>query len=274
MNVVFWSPQSGHGATTSNMACLALMSSLMYCYRTISFQSGYSYNNLDQSFIGNVAVPPVSSVNEEFAYYMDKGIDGMLSSIYMDSLLGDKITDYSVEIVKGLSYYLPSTVKCNEDLFNDRMSSNVFTLLAECARSFDLTFIDNQSRVGKVIQNIFMQADLCVININQNPEMINTAQKEFAKLNCSCKVLYVIGRYDEHSNYTVKSIARKFNISRDDIGVIPYCSDFSEVLMSGKTKEFLKTNFNCSKRDRNYYFISEVKSLTDKLLRKVGVAVG
>lgn len=57
---------------------IALMSSLMYCYRTISFQSGYSYNNLDQSFVGNVAVPPVSSVNEEFAYYMDKGIDGML----------------------------------------------------------------------------------------------------------------------------------------------------------------------------------------------------
>ena len=49
----------------------------MYCYRTISFQSGYSYNNLDQSFIGNAVVLPVNTVNEEFAYYMGKGIDGV-----------------------------------------------------------------------------------------------------------------------------------------------------------------------------------------------------
>lgn len=274
MNVVFWSPLSGHGATTSNMACVAIMSSLMYCYKTISFQSGYSYNNLDQSFIGNTAVTQINTVNEEFAYYMGKGIDGVLSSIYMDSFLNDKIADYSVEIIKGLSYYLPATTKSNEDLFNERMSANIFGLLSECSKSFDLTFVDNQSKVSKVSKNVFVNADVCVININQNPDMIAQAKKEFESLNCNCKVLYVIGRYDDCSKFTVKSIAKKFHISKDDICVIPYCSDFLEVIMLGKAKEFLKSNFNCGKRDNNFYFISEVKKSTDKLLRKTGVAVG
>lgn len=274
MNVVFWSPLSGHGATTSNMACIAMMSSLMYCYKTISFQSGYSYNNLDQSFIGNAAVTQINTVNEEFAYYMGKGIDGVLSSIYMDSFLNEKIADYSVEIMKGLSYYLPSTTKSNEELFNERMSSNIFGLLTECSKCFDLTFVDHQSKVSKVSKNIFLNADVCVININQNPDMIIQAKKEFESLNCTCKVLYVIGRYDECSKFTVRNIAKKFKINKEDIGVIPYCSDFLEATMLGKTKEFLKSNFSCGKRDHNYNFISEVKKSTDKILRKAGVAVG
>lgn len=274
MNVVFWSPLSGHGATTSNMACVAIMSSLMYCYKTISFQSGYSYNNLDQSFIGNNSVTQVNSVNEEFAYYMGKGIDGVLSSIYMNAFLNDKIADYSVEIVKGMSYYLPSTTKSNEDLFNERMSCNIFGLLAECSKSFDLTFIDNQSKVSKVSKNVFVNADICVININQNPDMIKEAKKEFAAINCNCKVFYIIGRYDECNKFTVNNIAKRFHISKEDIGVVPYCKDFLEQIMLGKTKEFLKNNFNCGKRDNNYYFINEVKKLTDKLLRKAGVKVG
>lgn len=274
MNVVFWSPLSGHGATTSNMACVALMSSLMYCYKTISFQSGYSYNNLDQSFIGNAVVAPANTVNEEFAYYMGKGIDGVLGSIYMDSFMNEKIADHSIEIVKGLSYFLPSTMKSNEDLFNDRMSANIFNLLEECSKTFDITFIDNQSKVDKVSKNIFLKADLCVINVNQNLEMIDTAKREFNKMNCTCKVLYAIGRYDEKSRFSLKTIAKKAEISRDDIGTVPYCSDYLEAVLMGRTKEFLKNNFNCGRRDNNYFFISEVKSLTNKLLKKAGVSVG
>lgn len=274
MNVVFWSPLSGHGATTSNMACLALMSSLMYCYKTISFQSGYSYNNLDQTFIGGTAVASVNTVNEEFAYYMGKGIDGILGSIFMDSFVNEKIVDYSVEIVKGLSYYLPSTMKSNEDLFNNRMSANIFNLLEECSKSFDMTFVDNQSKVDKVSKNIFLKADLCVINVNQNPEMIIAAKKEFEKLNSSCKVIYVIGRYDNSNRFSVKNIAKKLGISAEDIGVVPYCSEYMEAILMGKTKEFLKSNFNCRRRDDNFYFISEVKNMTNKIIRKAGVAVG
>lgn len=275
MNVVFWSHLTGHGATTSNMACLAIMSSLMYNYKTISFQSGYSYNNLNQSFIGKDNVTKINTVNEEFAYYMGKGIDGVLNSIYIDSFLDDKIEDYSIEILKGVSYYLPSTTKSNEDLFNERMSNNVFGLLTECNKFFDLTFIDNQSRVRKVSDKFFVNADICVININQNPDMISETMKEFEKLNCNCKVIYLIGRYDQHSKFNTNYITKKFHINKEDIGVIPYCSDFLESIMSGKTKEFLKSNLSCKKRDKNnYYFMQEVIKSTEKLLRNKGVEVG
>ena len=272
MNIVFWSPVSGHGATTSNMACLSVMSSLMYCYKTIAFQSGYSHNNLNQSFIKN-SINEVNTVNEEFSYYVGKGIDGILGSVFLETFTKESIADYCVEIVKGLSYYIPSTAKNSEELFNERMQSKIDKLLRLCNEAYDLTFIDNQSKDNEILKKVFDHADMCVINLSQNPEMITIVKSEFEKLNCNCKVFFVIGRYDDDSKYSVKDIAKKLHIAKEDIGVIPYCSKFLEAVIGGGTKEFLKDNFECSRKSENYYFISEVKKLTNKLLKKAGVVV-
>lgn len=274
MNIVFWSPLSGHGATTSNMACVAMMASLMYCYRSISFQSGYSSNGLDQSFIGHEAAIPVNTLREEFTYYMGKGIDGMLGSMYMGASVNEKIADYSVEIIKGLTYYLPSSMKNSEELFNEKMSCNVVSLINECSRRFDITFIDNQSKVEKVSRNVFLNTDLCVINLSQNPELIREAKKDIEKLEGRCRIFYVIGRYHDSSRISVKNIAGMLGVKTDDIGVVPYCSDYLEAVLAGSTKEFLKSNVGCSRRNPNYYFFSEVKSLTRKILNKAGVGIG
>lgn len=269
MNIVFWSPLCGHGATTSNLTCMAIMSSLLYRYRAVSFQSGFSNNYLDQTFLGDMR--NISVVNEEFTCYADKGIDGVMSSMALNTFVREEIGDYLIEIVKGLNYYIPSTKRSNEEVFNERMVTSLPNLLESCSSEFDITFIDHQGCKGKVSDMLFANADLCVINLNQNPELIHYAKDQFGKINCGGKVMYIIGRYDESNHYTVKHIAGKFNITKSDIGVIPYNSEFMDAVLSGHTKEFLRENLKCSRRSFNYNFMLEVRELTDKLLTKAGL---
>lgn len=271
MNILFWSPLCGHGATTSNMTCMAIMSSLLYRYRTVSFQSGFSNNYLDQTFLGDRR--NISAINEETACYSGKGIDDVMSGIALNTYAREEMEDSFVEIVKGLNYYIPST-RSSESVFNENMIMNLPGLLESCADRFDITFIDHQGSSKEISDMLFENADLCVINLNQNPELIHYAKAQFEKINCKSPVMYIIGRYDESNYYTVKSIASQFNITRKDIGVIPYNSEFMDAVLSGHTKEFLRENLGCSRRSFNYNFMLEVQGLTRKLLIKAGMING
>ena len=64
------------------MTCMAIMSSLLYRYRTVSFQSGFSNNYLDQTFLGDRR--NISVVNEETACYSGKGIDDVMNGIELN----------------------------------------------------------------------------------------------------------------------------------------------------------------------------------------------
>lgn len=269
MNIVFWSPLCGHGATTSNLTCMAIMSSLLYSLRTVSFQSGFSNNYLDQTFLGGREY--TQYVNEEFRCYADKGIDGVISSMALNTFVREEMEDYLVEIVKDLNYYIPATKRSSEEVFNDRMITGLPQLLESCGSMFDITFVDHQGSSGKLSDIVFQNADMCVINLNQNPELIHYAKEQFGKLGCTCKVMYIIGRYDESNRYTADHIAAKFHIPKSDIGVIPYNSEFMEAVLSGFTKKFLRDNLNCTRRSFNYNFMLEVRRLTEKLLVKAGM---
>ena len=236
MNILFWSPLCGHGATTSNMTCMAIMSSLLYRYRTVSFQSGFSNNYLDQTFLGDRR--NISVVNEETACYSGKGIDDVMNGIELNIYARGEMEASFVEIVKGLNYYIPST-RSSESVFNENMIMNLPVLLKSCADRFDITFIDHQGSSKEISDMLFENADLCVINY-----------------------------------YTVKSIASQFNITRRDIGVIPYNSEFMDAVLSGHTKEFLRENLGCSRRSFNYNFMLEVQGVTRKLLIKAGMING
>lgn len=273
MNIVFWSPLSGHGATTSNLSCMAIMSSLLYRYKTVAFQSGFSNNYLDQTFLGK-SLTNHNLIREELVGYGDKGIDSVMSSIALNTYVNEDITDYMVEVVKDVNYYIPSTRRSTEEVYNKRMQTCLPQLLKICDRLFDITFIDAQSNQGDISRSVLEEADLCVINLNQNPELIHYAQQSFEEFSCSAEVMYLVGRYDASNRYTLRSISNKFHIPKSDIGAIPYNSEFMEASLSGRTKEFLKENLHCSCKNFNYNFMNEVTEVTDKLLIKAGLIHG
>ncbi len=270
MNIVFWSPLRGHGATTSNLTCMAIMSSLMYNFRTVSFQSAFSNNYLDQTFLGSKrARPPV--VSEEFTAYGGKGIDGVINSLEMSSYISENINDYTVEVMKNLNYYIPSTKRSNEQVFNMRLARSLPELLKTCGDNFDITFIDHHGLDDGISRTILDEADLCVINLSQNPELITYAKEKSKKINLTCNSMYIIGRYDESNKYTESTIAKRLEVPRQDIGVIPYNSEFMDAVLSGNTKEFLRANMHCTRKSPNYQFMQETKDLTYKLMTKAGM---
>lgn len=271
MNVVFWSPVHGHGAVSTNMACMSIISSLAYCLKVVSFQSGYADNNLDMSLIGENSNDNNELLGEEFPFYCGRSIDSLLWD-GINNNVNDNVADYAVEIINGLNYYLPSTEKNNEELYNQRFINNIDNVIASCQRCFDVTFIDNQSDNTYIQEKLCNSADIIAVNMYQNPLMIANTIEKCSLLNK--KVFYMIGRYNDNSDLNIRSIIKKYNISRDDIGVIPYNKHLMDAINSGKTKDFIKNNISCMRRNSNYELISQMKISANRLLRKAGVIDG
>ena len=135
----------------------------------------------------------------------------------------------------------------------------------------DLTFVQCDSSESIVSKKILKEADLVVVNLPQNPANFLQILKsnEFQSDN----LVFLIGQYNEDSKYHFNNIRRKFHIQKENIGVIPYNVDFMDSLIGGKTIEFLERNRDCRKQDYNYYFMQELRTSTNMILKKVGFDV-
>ena len=184
MNIVFWSPVKGHGASSSNMACIAMMSSFRYCYKTLSFQTGFdTYKNLLFADKYN----EVDMVSEEFSHYMKRGLDGVFTDIHMESFTKESIGEYSEEIIKGLGYTLLPMKDTTRMLLKEKMKNYIEKLLTLCEQAYDITFIDIGTDIDEVSECIFKNAQVCVVNVSQNPELVMYAKTQLKQHGFSLK---------------------------------------------------------------------------------------
>lgn len=255
------------------------MTAIQYAFRAFILQSKFSCPNLDFALIPqNKRI----SIHEEFSYFHDSGLDAILSKLFFNRSKVNKIEsleveqknvvmDHALELKSNLLYYLPGTYKNNKEIYEYNLYSYMDELFKVINKVSDLTFVQCDNSESIVSKKILKDADLLVVNLPQNPANIlqifksNDFQSE--------KVVFLIGQYHEESKYHFNNIRRKFHISKENIGVIPYNIEFMDSLIGGKTIEFLERNRDCKKQDYNYHFIQELKTSTNMILKKVGFDV-
>ncbi|MBR3772748.1 MAG: hypothetical protein IKL07_10825 [Clostridium sp.] len=265
MKVAFWSNSSGRAGTTSNMACISVICSLLN-KKSILFENHYSLNGLDQALV-NRKKSPVALLREEFSFYDPIGIDALLRRIHSNHTYEQLMEDISMKFLDDKLYYLPKNVNLNQEYFEYELNQVIKPLMEYLDKRFDLVFIDTAANDVLSTKTILEEADLVVANLCQNKAVLEHFFTNYASI--IDKSVILIGNYQEQSRFHLRNIRRRYQITKEQVGMIPFNMEFADAASSGRLVEFLVRNFSCQKQDENYSFIYQAKRAANMILAQL-----
>lgn len=242
------------------MLAISTMASVLYSLKTLLVQFDKRSKPLSLAFEGG---KNINALNEEFSFYNKKGLDEVWDKAKIKKIEKDVIADNTVNVKHTNLYYMPSSKKTEEEF-----DENFLQMLLEGIREFEsINFIDCCNGKNKMIDTLSKNTDIIVVNLFQGMDCIDELMENW---DIREKALFVVGRYDCHSRDNLYNIRRKYNISKDSIGVIPYNIHFHDALNDGRLVQFITKGIFSKKTDVDYDFIMELYNTTNMILRKAG----
>ncbi len=264
MNIAFWSSVSGKSATSGNMLAVGTMASVVYSLKTVFLQYDYFSKPIEEIFEGR---KNDNIIRDENNYYTTYGIDALLNKLKLNRI--DEQSIYSnVKNIRNTSiYYVPTSRKVRNGLDEEATNYLSKSLPKSLEKIGDINFIDNMNGKKRLSRKTLEESDVAVINICQG---MNGIEEVITDEKILKKAVFLVGKYDDESNEDIAAIRKKFHISNDEIGVIPYNIHFHDAICEGKVVPFISKAI-CSKRnDANFDFINSLYKSTNMILAKAG----
>lgn len=264
MKIAYWGLVHGQSRITSNMLAIAVVTTILSDYKTLITGTHFTLNNLEGPLIG------YQSSKHKEEYFRDVGVDALIRSLKSAPLDEETIENCCFSLLNNRLSLLPGTMKNNKDYFHEDMEKLVINMLRYIEAFHDFVFIDTNSGLNDLTHKVIEEADLLVINLNQNIMMLNQILKE--PMLDGKKIFYLIGNYDKASKYNIHNLRRMYKkLNNKNSSVIPYNTEFQDAICDGKILDFIKSNLHCRKDDRNYYFMEQIKIASMKILKLIGV---
>ena len=209
---------------------------------------------------------------------VENGIEGLSKLIKANKIQPSIITDYTKVIFKErlevLSGYKGAEDNSEEEKLLDyiRTSECYPELIRLANQYYDMVLVDVDNQLEpKIKKQILDMADLNILVITQRLASLNKYNelKENHKELINLKNMRVIGKYDRNSKYNRKNILRYLD-EKKDISIIPYNTLYFESAEEANVTElFLKLRDIKDTTDENYFFMSEVLALVDKIVKRL-----
>ena len=266
MKISFWSPSKGNNAVTSNLACISVMFSMMYQYKSVIIE-----NHLQENKVSNILEHRINQnlIFEDTNYH--HRYTGMESVLYNLSRYHDKINDIVNDDVVKMIENVSTNIYGNYlfHISNDNKRTNInFELflnrhilrILEGSESFaDITFVDTHSN-NLTTPKVLQEADIIVVNLPQDKRTIDNFFKSYNSI--ISKSLFLISNYNDKSNFNPSKIFKQYAIDNYRIATVPYNNEYKEALKSGGLISFLIHNYQCKIEYQNAYFINEIINAT------------
>lgn len=257
MKVAFWSPIRESIGVTTNMACIAGVASMSGAGRTILLENHYSLHN-----IGDIILPleQTNELREQAKYYSKYGMEYVLKQIYSGKNGVDLIHEAAVSLLYERLLYLPQSYIVNREVFNyefDMVREELFRCLEDTAQ---YVFVDTETNRNLSSNMILSDADLIVVNLIQNPKVLDDFFQEHASIRE--KAVYLIGSYQKDYELNLRRICYEYQISREQIGAVPLNTELVSAAIQGRLLQFLSTNYYKACGRENDYFMRQVKKAT------------
>lgn len=270
MKCVFWAPVHGQPGTTTNMLIASLITGIYFRKKGIITQTHFNYNNLEAPLI------EANSDNQNYRkYFSEIGIDVLARNFKAEKMTKEWLDYCCAEIPNTNMVLLPGTTQTNREFFDHEMNQVLVPLLRAIEEYYGIIFADASSGNNPISMKLINDADIVVVNLCQNMNIVNMFFDQYKDILSEKKVFYLLGNYDYRSKYNIVNIRFKHlkYIQKSNSGVIPYNTNFRDSQTDGKVVEFLKQNINCKRSDTNYYFIEKSIKATEKILKMAGVTV-
>ncbi len=260
MKIVFWSPIHGQTGMTSNILVISLLCAIAYKKCSLVTQTHFNYNNLEAPLIERNSKPASD-------YFMDVGIDAIVRNFKAERLERELIENCCINLQNTRLSLLPGTTKTNRATFDYDIGTTIPIVFKEMNQFYDCMFIDTNPGMKELSIRLMQEAELTVINLSQNLEIVNLYFQHYDKL-ISGRKFFLFGAYDVNSKYNINNIRKKYSvITKANSGVIPYNTAYKDAQIESRVIEFIKKNLNADSLSDNHYFISKSLSAADKILR-------
>ncbi len=264
MKISFWSPSSDKNYVTSNLACISVMFSMMYKYKSLIIE-----NHIQNNMISSVLMPRINQnhVLEDINYYHSHtGIESVLYNLSRyhgknkDSAIDEVISMFeseSTNIYGDYLYYISNNkgiINTNFELF---MDYHISTILRASEAFADVTFVDTHSN-NLSTRKVLQEVDLVVVNLPQDQKAIDNFCKNYKSI--IHKSLFLINNYNDNSNYNLELLFKSYAIDSRRIATVPFNHEYKEALKSGGLISFLIHNYQSKIEYKNAHFINKVIS--------------
>ena len=268
--VTFWSNGKEQTGKTLSIAAIATYMAIEHNYKILIIATGDDDKILNNCFWEEKKKKRnlgLFGPNTNIA--MEEGIVGLSKVMKSNRLTAEDIPNYTKTVFKERLEILQGVSGGSMDYDNLRQLYPDIINLAN--RYYDLVFVDLDNELGEDLENkILGNSNLIVANISQRLTSINRfmeLKKEKPILNTN-KTILLIGRFDRHSKYTVKNIARYMKEKNRAI-TIPYNTLFFEAAEEGKVPDlFLKVR-RVDEEDRNGFFLAELKRASENIIYRL-----
>lgn len=272
MKVAFWSNTRGRSCVTSNLACISVLSTLSSSdqRRTIVLENHQNILNLGNALFSQQSK---QEVRENKSYQVEHGLSRLLHSIEKgEKLSEDTIFRYAENFLGKKLFYLPAGSIRNQEMLEYRLERECIRTIQFLEQFGDLVLIDTAAAPLASSRKILRQADLIVVSLSQNRQMLDHFFRNYSDI--QKKAFYLIGNYDEDSEMTRGAVLKRYQIPGSRLGVIPHNVQFSDALSDGELIPFLLKNYYCREFDRNYHFMASAKEAAVLFERQLGLLDG
>lgn len=267
MKIAFWGNGDYSSGVTSNLACISIASTFEYSYKAILIENHQQKNKLENVLMYNLRYRLRELQNGS----RSSGMNHLLNYYYLDKIARKNkecstnvIKEASLEVLYNKLYYLPTDYVSNHYMYEHNLYVMIQELLKELDEFADITYIDTSSHElsSKIILD---EADLIVVNLIQNQNMIKDFFENYSSIIHNC--VFLISNYHNGSIINISQISKVHLINPAHIVAIPYNMEYEQALYQGTVVEFLSRYYNCEKLNPNYQFVKQIK-LAVKMINK------
>ncbi len=118
-------------------------------------------------------------------------------------------------VVEDRMYCLPGSKRPEQEWWHkDPLFTGLKQVLDAMEECFNIVFVDCGNRKDDFAQWVLKEADICVLNMDQESELI--------------------GNYFEDGLYTRRNLQRLYRVDEDLLGAIPYHAQMKEAARAGR----------------------------------------
>ena len=260
MKVAFWSNGRGRSCVTSNLACVSVLSALN-CpkERTIVFENHKNIVNLGSTLFHQTSD---DGIREPATYQTGSGLGKVLRLIEQgEEISEENLYCFTEDYLGKRLFYLPSEPVKSSDYLEYYLERDAIRTMDFLEKYSDTVMVDTSSAPLASSRKILQKADLVVVNLSQNLQVLSHFFRNYSSI--QEKAFYLIGDYDNRSELTRGEIMRRFHIPGSRIGTIPHDSGFSDAISDGKLIPFLMRHYSCCYGDERYPFMAAAKEAVD-----------
>ena len=251
MKIMFWSGFAGQCGTSCNL--LAVAHAIAKKYPISIVQSGFRSLDLLTKIAGNQKVD-----------FSEGGLDALVRIIKSEHISNEIIDSCMVSPYNRNISVLKASTHNNQEMFDTSVSAVMKYIINSINLYYNLVFVDVGSGTWDATMNILDEADIIVVNINQNLQVIESTLKQpwLQKK----KVFCLIGMYETNSQYNMTYLKKRIKLSEKRIGVIPYALTFRDACSNGTANQLFMKWDKQSRGEEGYYFTTQVEESAKKIL--------